>query len=578
MSDFFCATKTSRAISIIRGFLDQFDGVGIQAKAAQYLNSELTRKALFTEAGTTIDQDALGLEAFNSFLATEARLATLSFYSSPSTGLNTPSAAITHMVRRKISGLLGEWDFDRVTADCGFSGGSSTRLPRRSSVPANKFVGNQHVTASGLVVFEEYLRRHPNWEEHMVLQNQAALHFCVVPGSEFFTVEKSADSRRPACKEPEINMFLQKGLGGYFRRKLRNIRFFPDNLATVGWNRGIDINTQEVNAEMAFEASYGDSLSTIDLSAASDSVSMELVYLLFPHEWAEYIAAIRSPLMKGLDGNWYHLHKVSTMGNGFTFELETLIFWAVTSSVCDMLRVSDRRVAVFGDDIICSSEAAPVVCATLQSFGFIPNMKKTHISGPFRESCGKHYINGYDVTPFNVINPLTNASEVCHLINRLRSWGVRTRIDTSKPVKRLLRLYEGYTFPVVPHYMGTKAGLCVDSLTELLTQGKTRYEHQRNGLYLQSMSFQCLTPRVTPRDDISECGRYLEWLYTSTCRNDNDAYRSWLSSIEHDEDPFCEDKIKHQRVTSVRKQWKFVRWWKEGLYFGPLPSCALNHT
>jgi len=72
------------------------------------------------------------------------------------------------------------------------------------------------------------------------------------------------------------------------------------------------------------------------------------------------------------------------MGNGFTFPLETLIFWALTRAVCG----STATVSAYGDDIICPSDRAEDVIAVLTEVGFSVNLEKSFWNGPFRESCG----------------------------------------------------------------------------------------------------------------------------------------------------------------------------------------------
>lgn len=586
MSSIFSTTRSRKAFKAIERFLDS-SSPGIQGYAKRYLKSELLRKAKFRPDGSLIDEDALHEEALCSFLTTEARLAALSHHSIDSARTTVPIAAVIHTARRKIAELIGEWDFERVTKGCGFSGGSSTRLKRRDAAPANKFVGRPHVTPGCLPVITEFVRRSPIWADALRQGADGKLDVCLVPGNEFFTVDKSATARRPACKEPELNMFIQKGLGDYFRRSLRKVQFDPGSKRRSKW-KGINLDTQEWNAEFAFEASFTGQFATIDLSAASDSISMTLIDKLFDEDWFSYISMIRSPLMtvpkKGGD-EVYLLHKVSTMGNGFTFELESLIFWALTSSVVDLMRVSDRRVAVFGDDILCHSEAAPVVCEVLEAVGFIPNQKKTHMVGPFRESCGAHYYNGYDVTPFNVTDPLDSAQEVAHLINRLRQWGVRTRIDTTKVVKYLLSLYRDVDLPVVPAYLGTKAGLCVDSTTELMLHGSVSLERPSKNPrlpYYCSLRIKAFMPENEARSGSPEDGRYLAYLYNY--RNDRWADR-WVNLNEQPSIGIGEmvselafqasldaDSEPEVRVVRYRKRWHSLRWWKECLYYGPLPS------
>jgi len=84
------------------------------------------------------------------------------------------------------------------------------------------------------------------------------------------------------------------------------------------------------------------------------------------------------------------------MGNGFTFDLMTLVLTALTRSF-------DPTSTVFGDDIICQNSVADDVVRNLQVAGFVVNSNKTNINSSYRESCGAHYIDGYGyVTSFDI--------------------------------------------------------------------------------------------------------------------------------------------------------------------------------
>ena len=93
------------------------------------------------------------------------------------------------------------------------------------------------------------------------------------------------------------------------------------------------------------------------------------------------------------------------MGNGFTFPLETLIFWALTASACEG---DVDSVSVYGDDIICPRERADDVIDTLTMCGFKINLEKSFVEGPFRESCGCDYYKGIDIRPFYKKEPVVS--------------------------------------------------------------------------------------------------------------------------------------------------------------------------
>lgn len=205
-----------------------------------------------------------------------------------------------------------------------------------------------------------------------------------VRGNVYFTVPKNALSDRPCGKEPSLNGFYQLGLGKVIRQRLKA-------------NAGIDLRRgQLIHGVRVKHASLSGLFATIDLSSASDTLCRNLVRLLLPPMWFEALNDLRSPTTQ-VGSKTYFLEKFSSMGNGFTFELETLVFWALSCAVSDLHKRAD--ISVYGDDIIVPTECADDVVAALRFFGFTPNDAKTFTSGPFRESCGEDYYHGVRVRP-----------------------------------------------------------------------------------------------------------------------------------------------------------------------------------
>jgi hypothetical protein len=84
------------------------------------------------------------------------------------------------------------------------------------------------------------------------------LPLTVHESSVYFTVPKNSTIDRSACKEPEVNMILQRALSKHIRESLKRV--------------GIDLRDQGVNQRLARDAlKLG--LATVDLSAASDSIT-----------------------------------------------------------------------------------------------------------------------------------------------------------------------------------------------------------------------------------------------------------------------------------------------------------------
>jgi hypothetical protein len=117
--------------------------------------------------------------------------------------------------------------------------------------------------------------------------------------------------------------------------------------------------------------------------------------------------------------------KFSSMGNGYTFELETLIFWGLCMGVCRELELEPSQVLVYGDDIVVPVAAYELLSEVLTFCGFTLNSKKSFGSGPFRESCGKDYFLGADVRPFFLKEIPYEIETLFRLCNGLRVLSAR---------------------------------------------------------------------------------------------------------------------------------------------------------
>jgi len=216
-----------------------------------------------------------------------------------------------------------------------------------------------------------------------------------VKGNRFTTAPKDATKDRAIAVEPSINVFYQLALGGQIRSRLKAA--------------GIDLRTaQNRHREIAKRCSITGDSCTLDLSNASDTVSSNLVKLLLPPGWYEALSSLRSPRTL-IKGNWVVLEKFSSMGNGFTFELETAIFASIArvgSFLSGCFTQYGKDVLVYGDDIIVPTTAYRTVKAMLAFFGFTLNEKKSFHEGPFRESCGGDYFAGQPVRGYFLKNPV----------------------------------------------------------------------------------------------------------------------------------------------------------------------------
>lgn len=352
-----------------------------------------------------------------------------------------------------------------------FSGGASTRIKRGPDAIQRKFVGKAHVTTEAVPYFGPHLFENPGWGR---IGCPSGLKYEAVRGNVMFTVPKNSEIDRPACKEPEINMYLQRAAGLTIRNRLKRV--------------GIDLKDQSRNRELAREGSITGRYATLDLSSASDTVSTAVVKLLLPHGWFSHLDALRCKETRLPSGDWHVLQMFSSMGNGFTFELETLIFWALTRAVAYKLK-RRGKIRVFGDDIICDTQVGKALERVLAWFGFVVNVKKTFTSGPFRESCGGHYHRGVDITPVYFHERIRTMTQLIQLMNQLTEWSLRCEISVWGSDEVIGLLTELREF--VPSYLHggqsfqrTDALVTGDAPRRRLTQLDEPFEVTQLGAYL----------------------------------------------------------------------------------------------
>jgi len=232
----------------------------------------------------------------------------------------------------------------------------------------------------------------------------------LVRGGKFFTVKKTALVLRGCENQPSVNVYYQLGLGKELRKLFRP---YVD----------LDLSKQR-HGILAKHASIFGSHATIDLERASDTLATGVVDLLWPYEWTRHFNMLRTRLAILPDGREVRLEKISSMGNGFTFELESITFYALARAAAGFdtpeSPSKDRGFSVLGDDIICPTKHAQEVISVLQYFGFSINKEKSFITGPFRESCGHDYFRGVPVRGYFREESIENPSDIIASLNGLR--------------------------------------------------------------------------------------------------------------------------------------------------------------
>jgi hypothetical protein len=284
------------------------------------------------------------------------------------------------------------------------------------------------LSTTSLYLYEEY-KRYCEWIPFL---SDAECHRyesygppTIVSGSRCSFVPKTSATSRMICIEPSLNMFYQLGLASILEARLKT--YFS-----------IDLSSQpQVNHSLGCLGSKDDSLCTIDLSSASDSISLSLCEALLPKWFFELLLTLRSHTAE-INGIKHPLFMVSTMGNGFTFPLQTIIFAAISKAITTVYCRGDRRrFSVFGDDIICETYLSHNLIRFLRLLNFRINPSKTFSEGPFRESCGADWFYGQPVRPV-FCKKLDSPFDFLITINQLNEWSSYTGIPLRNTLNYLV--------------------------------------------------------------------------------------------------------------------------------------------
>lgn len=292
----------------------------------------------------------------------------------------------------KLLGSLSERDLELVLSSASWGPGVTSACKGKTTSKADKLKSDLHATPALI----EYLApavvgRDPLWGMFVLDADGACspLKSTFIPRNwnTLTNVPKNAKTDRMIAVEPHVNVAVQLAVAKLLRRRLRR--------------HDIDLSTQEVNQRLAREGSLTGGFATIDMKAASDTVALEVVRAVLPPAWFKLLDVCRSPWYQDpRTGGLRPYAKFSSMGNGSTFELETLLFSCAARTAIEQSASPETRYSVFGDDVVLPTPAVERFLELLSSLGFTVNVEKSFTVGPFRESCGCDYYNGVPVRPF----------------------------------------------------------------------------------------------------------------------------------------------------------------------------------
>jgi hypothetical protein len=305
-------------------------------------------------------------------------------------------------VIRKIERILGGFSADEFFSSPDWGPGASTLIKRREASPEKKFQLEVGITRDlyNLIPWETLEMVYPRWASQLPLAGFPAFQV----GNKVVTVPKDSTANRVIAIEPGINLWFQKSIGDMIGRRLRRC--------------GVDLRFQSRNQKLARAGSLSNRLATVDLSSASDSISCSVVEELIPPRWFTLMDSCRSHYGTH-NAQVRRWNKFSSMGNGFTFQLESLIFFAVAKCCAEYLHLSDE-VSAYGDDVILPSACYELFSEMMQFYGFLINGKKSFFNSPFRESCGAHFFSGVDVKPIYLKGNVSSVPAIYRLANAIR--------------------------------------------------------------------------------------------------------------------------------------------------------------
>lgn len=294
---------------------------------------------------------------------------------------------VLQRARTLAKGILGEYTAEEHMALCRFGKRACAGHPYSRSYLDLKLSGPLSGSPEHIAWFERYLLTDSMLSAVVREKHKGALPYQICDSLALSFVPKSWKSYRSIKPNTLLGSFYTQGLGRLIQERLLHC--------------GLDIRTlQEKHKVLARVNSHSRRLATADLSAASDSITSELLRKVLPLPWFRAVMLGRTSHFT-MDNQSYPLMSVATMGDGHTFPLQTLVFYCLLKAIGDLL---SRRtfVSVYGDDLIYPSWLHRYVRSIFPKMHLQLNMEKTYVSSWYRESCGGDYFRGIDVRPFNL--------------------------------------------------------------------------------------------------------------------------------------------------------------------------------
>lgn len=219
------------------------------------------------------------------------------------------------------------------------------------------------------------------------------------------SVPKDLKTPRIIAIEPVCMQYTQQAVGRWIMHMIQSSSLI---------NGAVRFTDQSVNQHMAVLSSSLRSHATLDLSEASDRVSLSGVRAML-QSCPDILAAVeacRSTRAQIPSGEILTLKKFASMGSALCFPIESMYFYTIVvhailrhkgeAPTWRNVKNVSSSIHIYGDDIIIPIDETVPVLEALHTFGCKVNVNKSYWNGKFRESCGSDAFDGIDVTPIYV--------------------------------------------------------------------------------------------------------------------------------------------------------------------------------
>jgi len=334
------------------------------------------------------------------------------------------------------------------------------------------------------------------------------------------TVPKNSRSRRTITVEPTLKQYVQQGLNDHLRKEILKCSVLRNCIA---------LSDQAKNQILAEIGSRDGSYATLDLSSASDLLSLDLVKIVFSKH-PRFLSGLILSRTEVVQDSPDLLRKYAGMGNATTFPVQSVCFAILSiASILEHRRIRPtfrnivavaRNIQVYGDDIIVKTEYYTPVVEWLHLSGLSVNQDKSYFRGSFRESCGLDAFKGYTVTPVYIKalpdETSIEAKTVENLVSASNLFWERGLYKTSTTIVDLVEKAVRNRLPLVRKDSGILG----------LHTRRDAFDFQRWNRTLHRREVFCLTSRVPKRrDNLDGHGALLKSFLTPLIGRDSEHLR-----------------------------------------------------